>query len=97
MKFKNQNRRQKVLSRGFKFVQGDLTFWKFDNIFTDLYFFTLIFLNGWIHQCPPRLDDWFNGDWTGLNFAYDVIIMSLKKLKATIIESNKTEHNTLNG
>jgi len=33
---KNQNRRQKVLNRGFKFAQGDFTFWKFDEIFTDL-------------------------------------------------------------
>jgi len=36
MKFKNQNRRQKVLNRGFKFPQVVLTFWKFDKIFTDL-------------------------------------------------------------
>ena len=33
---KNQNRRQKVLNRGLKFSQGDLTFWKFDKIVTDL-------------------------------------------------------------
>jgi len=33
---KNQNRRQKVLNRGLKFSQGDLTFWKFGKIFTDL-------------------------------------------------------------
>ena len=33
---KNQNRRQKVLNRGLKFSQGDLTFWKLDKIFTDL-------------------------------------------------------------
>ena len=33
---KNQNRHQKVLNRGLKFSQGDLTFWKFDKIFTDL-------------------------------------------------------------
>jgi len=32
----NQNRCQKVLNRGLKFSQRDLTFWKFDNIFTDL-------------------------------------------------------------
>jgi len=23
---------------------------------------------------PPRLDDWFSGNWIGLNFAYAVII-----------------------
>jgi len=33
---KNQNRRQKILNRGLKFSQEDLTFWKFDKIFTDL-------------------------------------------------------------
>jgi len=33
---KNQNCRQKVLNIGLKFSQGDLTFWKFDKIFTDL-------------------------------------------------------------
>jgi len=33
---KNQNRRQEVLNRWFKFSQGDLTLWKFDKIFTDL-------------------------------------------------------------
>ena len=33
---KNQNRPQKVLNRGLKCSQGDLTFWKFDKIFTDL-------------------------------------------------------------
>ena len=33
---KNQNRRQEVLNRGLKISQGDLTFWKFDKIFTDL-------------------------------------------------------------
>jgi len=38
-----------------------------------------------------------NGDWTGLNFAYAVIIeIRLKKLKAAITESSKTEHNTVN-
>jgi len=36
--FKNHNRRQKVLIKGFKFMQGELTYWKFDNIFTDLQF-----------------------------------------------------------
>jgi len=37
------------------------------------------------------------GDWTGLNFAYAVIIeIRIKKLKATIIESSKAEHNTVN-
>ena len=46
---------------------------------------------------PTTLDDWFNGDWTGLNFAYGVIIETrLKKLKATIIDSSKAEHNTVN-
>jgi len=33
---KNQKLRLKVLTRGLKFSQGDLTFWKFDKIFTDL-------------------------------------------------------------
>jgi len=56
-----------------------------------------MFSKGWVHQCPPRLDDWFNGEWTGLKFAYAVIIeIRLKKLKATIIKSSKTEHNTVN-
>jgi len=35
-KYKNQNRRKKVLNRGFEFEQGVLTFRKFGKIFTDL-------------------------------------------------------------
>jgi len=35
---------------------------------------------------------------TGLNFTYAVIIeIRIKKQKATIIKSSKTEHNTVNG
>jgi len=64
---KNQNRRQKVLNRGLKFSQGDLTFWKFDKIFTDLQCF--IFKFG-----RAELNSAHCGDWTGLNFAYVVII-----------------------
>ena len=67
MKLKNQNRRQKVLNRGFKFAQGDFTFWNFDKIFTDLQCF--IFKFG-----RAELTNAHRGDWTGLNFAYAVII-----------------------
>ena len=66
---KNQNRRQKVLNRGFKFSQGDLTFWKFDKIFTDLQFF--IFKFG-----RAELTNAHRSDWTGLNFAYGVVATS---------------------
>ena len=64
---KNQNLRKIVLNRGLKFSQGDLTFWKFDKIFTDLYCF--IFKFG-----RAELTNAYSGDWTGLNFAYAVII-----------------------
>ena len=67
VKFKNQNRRQKVLNRGFKFTQGDLKFWKLDKIFTDLQHF--IFKFG-----RAELTNGHRSDWTGLNFAYAVII-----------------------
>jgi len=36
MKFRDQNRRQKVMNRVIKFAQADLTFLKFDKIFTAL-------------------------------------------------------------
>ena len=36
------------------------------------------------------------GDWTGLNFAYTVIEIRIKKYKATIIESSKAKHSTVN-
>jgi len=41
-----------------------------------------------------ELTNAYRGDWTGLNFAYAVII---EILKATIIESSKAEHNTATG
>jgi len=47
-----------------------------------------------MHTTTGRL---VNGDWTGLNFAYVVITETrLKKLKATIIDSSKAEHNIVN-
>ena len=58
---KNQNRRQKVLNRGLKFSQGDLRFWKFDKIFTDLQCFIFKFRRA-------ELTNAYRGDWTGLNF-----------------------------
>jgi len=64
---KNQNRRQKVLNKGLKFSQGDLTFWKFDKIFTDLKCFIFKFERA-------ELTNSHRGDWTCLNFAYAVII-----------------------
>jgi len=67
VRFKNQNRRQKVFNRGLKFAQGDLTFSKFEKIFTDLYYF--IFKFGRAELTNTR-----RGDWTGLNFAYAAII-----------------------
>ena len=64
---KNQNRRQRVLNRGLKFSQGDLTFWKFDKIFIDLQRFIFKFARA-------ELTNAHHGDWTGLKFAYAVII-----------------------
>ena len=66
-RFKNQNRRQKVLNRGFKFAQGNLIFWKFDKIFNDLKCFIPKFERA-------ELTNTHSGDWSGLNFAYAVII-----------------------
>jgi len=73
MRFKNQNRRRKVLNRGFKFAQGYLTFWKFDKIFTDLYCFIFKFERA-------DLTNTHRGDWTGLNFA-DAVIIEIHKKK----------------
>ena len=84
MKFKNQNRCQKVLHTGFKFAQGDLAFWKFDEIFTDLKFFTFKFGRA-------ELTNDHRGDWTGFNFTYTVIEIYIKKKKCT-----QYEHNTVN-
>ena len=64
---KNQNRRQEVLNSGFKFSQGVLTFRKFDKIFTDLQCFIFIFGRA-------ELTNDHRGEWTGLSFAYAVII-----------------------
>ena len=90
MRFKKQNRRRKVMNRAFKFAQGVLTFWKFDKIFTDLYCF--IFKFG-----RANLTNAHRGDWTGLNFAYAVIIeIREKKWKATIIELSQAQDNTVN-
>jgi len=52
------------------------------------------FVRAELTKCPPRLDEWFNGDWTGLNFAYAVIIeIRLKELKATIqVRLNITQY-----
>ena len=72
MKFEIQNRRQKVLNAGFKLAQGDLAFWKFDNIFADLKFFTFKFGRA-------ELTNAHRGDWTGLNFPYTIIEMRIKK------------------
>jgi len=72
----------------FKFAQGDLTFWKFDKIFTHLKCF--IFNFGRAQPTSVR-----RGDWTGLNFAYAVIIEKRIKKQATIIKSTKAEHNTV--
>ena len=58
---KNQNRRQKVLNRGLKFSQGVLTFWTFDEIFTDLWCF--IFKFG-----RAELTNAYLGDWAGLKY-----------------------------
>jgi len=51
----------------FEFVQGVLTFWKFDKIVTDSWCF--IFKFG-----KAELTNAHSDDWTGLNFTYSVII-----------------------
>ena len=44
-----------------------------------------------------KLTNAHRGDWTGLNFAYAVIIeIRIEKLRATIIKSSKAEHSTVN-
>jgi len=60
------------LNTGFKFAQGDLAFRKFDTIFTDLKCFTFRFGRA-------ELTNTYRGDWTGLNFAYTVIEIRIKK------------------
>ena len=67
VKFKNQNHLQKVLNMEFEFVQGVLTFWKFDKIVTDLKSFFFKFGRA-------ELTNARSYDWTGLNVAYSVII-----------------------
>ena len=64
---KNQNRRQKVLSGGLNFRKWT---WHTENLIKDLLICSVSYLH--LERLSPT--NAYRGDWTGLNFAYAVII-----------------------